>query len=358
VGATKYYGGWNRAVRKLEKHPMGFELDESDYDASLFQRALWHQADTRFRYLRPEFQTLENMWRMHNLYLDVIHSIMVTPLGDVIVKDTGNPSGQGNTIVDNTMILYHLLAYAYIVQWKKEHSADGPRYAELLSLLDKNKCDNDDSIDEVDIEREMEIIVARDCTYGNFSDLIEMLLNGDDNTFSVSERIIKWYNARNIANIWSGIGVTTKTPCWEPRPIHQLSFLSQSTRYDERLQVYLPVPEHERIMDSLLHANEHPTGDVRWTLLRAYALRIESWGCLKTREALWDFINYVWRMYGDKLNGVVSVPKTGESMTYLAIANIMMSDKELSKLYCGLESDPSVRGLNRSDLEQIFLHAL
>jgi hypothetical protein len=195
------------------------------------------------------------------------------------------------------------------------------------------------------------LFLGRSCTYKHFCEWVEMLLNGDDNTFSVSEKIIKWYCARNIANIWSGIGVTTKTPSWEPRPICELSFLSQSTRYDEKLQVYLPVPEHERIMDSLLHANEHPTGDVRWTLLRAYALRIESWGCLKTREALWDFINYVWRMYGDKLNGNVSIPKTGDIMTYTEIANIMMSDKELSKLYCGLESDPSRSGVNRSDLE-------
>jgi hypothetical protein len=203
----------------------------------------------------------------------------------------------------------------------------------------------------------MDLLKGNTCTYAHFNDWVEMLLNGDDNTFSVIEKIINWFNASAIAEVWTGIGITTKTPCWEPRPIHELSFLSQSTRYDEELEMYLPVPEHERIMDSLLHANNHPSGDVRWTLLRAYALRIESWGCLKTREVIWDFINYIWRMHSDKMHGSVTIPKTGELMTYAEIANIMMSDKELAKQYSGLESDPSALRVNRSDLEEIFIHA-
>lgn len=346
VGATKYYGGWNRLVNRLKRHRLGFELDESDYDASVFRAALWGQCDLRYRFLRTDHQTPENMMRLHNLYYDIIHSIMVTPLGDVIVKDTGNPSGQGNTIVDNTMILYRLLAYAYYLLWKKQHPNDQSRLKELQRKLEQNELDDDESIDEVSIEEELTSIKKRALSYAHFVRDVEMALNGDDNTFSVSDEIIGWFNARAIAEIWTGIGVTTKSPNWEPIPVEQLNFLSHSTRFDEKMGLFLPVPEHERIMDSLLHANN--SADVRWSLLRAYALRIESWPNLKTREAIWSYINYIWVKCEHSLNGSVKCEKNGEMMSYQEIANILMSDRELEKLYGGfecLESSPGVRSL-------------
>jgi hypothetical protein len=336
VGATKFYGGWNRMIWRLKKHKLGFELDESDYDASIFRAALWGQCDMRYDFLAPEHQTPENMQRMHNLYYDIIHSIMVTPLGDVLVKDTGNPSGQGNTIVDNTMILYRLLAYAWILLWRKQHSGHYERIKEIEAKLMASATEDDPDYDEETLENELEYLRSSGLTYLRWTQLVELVLNGDDNTFSVDDSVIGWYNSRNIAAIWTSIGVTTKSPHWEPLPVEELNFLSHSTRYDESLGIYLPVPEHSRIMDSLLYANE--SNDVRWSLLRAYALRIESWGNLQTRDALWKYINYVWRTYEDELSGSVRVPTTGEMMSYGEIANLLMSDREIAKLYCGFES--------------------
>jgi len=358
VGATKYYGGWNRLINRLKRHKLGFELDESDYDASIFREALWGQCDLRFRMLRPDHQTPENMMRLHNLYYDIVHSIMVTPLGDVIVKDTGNPSGQGNTIVDNTMILYRLLCYAWIVLWKKQFSGDAERLKELQKQLIFNEVLNNPNVDEVSIEEEITLIKKRALSQFNFHANVEMVLNGDDNTFTCSDDVNGWFNARNVAEVWTNIGVTTKSPSWDPLPVEQLNFLSHSTRYDEGMGLYLPVPEHERIMDSLLHASNNP--DVRWSLLRAYALRIESWPNLKTREAIWSYINYIWTKHADWLSGSVMMIKTGEWMTYTEIANILMSDKELEKLYGGYEcseSSPGVRSFSELERVQKFVDA-
>jgi len=358
VGATKYYGGWNRMICRLLKHQFGFELDESDFDASIFREALWGQCDLRFRMLRQDHQTPENMMRLHNLYYDIIHSIMVTPLGDVIVKDTGNPSGQGNTIVDNTMILYRLLCYAWILLWKKQHSGDLTRKLALQKQLVDNEILNDPNLDEVSVEEEINLIKKRALSHFNFHANVEMVLNGDDNTFSVSQECIGWFNARNVAEIWTDIGVTTKSPSWDPLPVEKLNFLSQSTRYDERLGLYLPVPEYEKTMDSLLHANSNQ--DVRWSLLRAYALRIESWPNLKTREAIWSYINFIWVRHATQLGGSVMMPKGG-MMTYAEIANILMSDRELEKLYGGLEtseSSPGVRSFSELERVQIFANTI
>lgn len=335
VGATKFKGGWNKAIRKLLRFKRGFALDESDYDASLFREALWGQCVLRCGFLKQSARTPENVQAMHNLYYDIINSIMVSPLGDVIVKNTGNPSGQGNTIVDNTMILYRLLAYAFIVLWKEKFGDDEKRLSELERMLNGVT-----SYGDGDIENEYFELQDRKLDYDYFMKNVEMLLNGDDNTFSVSETIINWYNGRSIANIWTGIGVTTKSDDWEPRPVENLDFLSHTTRYDTECDMYFPIPEREKVLDSLLLGSK--STDVRWSYLRACALRIESWADNSPgglRETIQSYISYLETHCGRELTGVVQIPGSPEKMDWSAIEQVYMSDNELAALYCGYEAD-------------------
>jgi len=50
VGGTKYLSGWDGLYRRLNKHKNAFELDESEYDSSLFARAMFGQADIRWNF--------------------------------------------------------------------------------------------------------------------------------------------------------------------------------------------------------------------------------------------------------------------------------------------------------------------
>lgn len=336
VGATKFNGEWNNMIRKLQKFANGFELDMKDYDASMFRRALMEMAEVRFNYLAPEHRTEENRLRMFNLYDDVVNSIMVTPLGDVIVKDTGNPSGQGNTIVDNTMILYRLFCYAFIMLWRKKFAGDAVRIEQIRDVL-TSVYSSDSDVDEEALEDELRLLSSRRLSQAYMHANVLAMLNGDDNSFTCSDGVVSWFNATTVKEELALIGVTVKTPCETPRPAEQLGFLSQQSILDPISNKYLPIPEHERIMDSLELASE--STDIRWSLLRAYALRIESWACVKTRALVWSYIQFVWKTYPHLLTGATVVPKTGVPMSYEDISQTLMTDADLRRLYTGLECE-------------------
>jgi hypothetical protein len=205
----------------------------------------------------------------------------------------------------------------------------------LRDLYDRlGRLDTD--IDEEALQDEIELLSARQLSQKYLHDNVEMFLNGDDNSFTCSDAVLPWFNAKVVKDELAKIGVTVKTPDENPRPAEQLGFLSQTTIYDQQSGKYLPIPEHERIMDSLELGSE--SADIRWSLLRAYALRIESWACPQTRAMIWSYIQYVWKTYPHLLSGVVIVPKTGLPMKYEDVAATLMTDADCRRLYTGEES--------------------
>jgi len=301
VGGTKFLQGWDRLIRRLGRFdttftvPNAFELDESDYDSSLFARALWEQAEIRWSFLRVEDRTPANRMRLHNLYYEIVNSIMVMDAGEVIMKDTGNPSGSANTIVDNTMILFRLFAYAWIILCKE---------------------------------------IGRDTSYVDFMESVEAALNGDDNSYSCSKEAAEFFTPANIARVWSAIGITTKTPCEQPRVVPDLAFLSQSTRWDEDLSLFVPVPDTQKVLSSLLWGSD--LNDVRWHYLRACALRIDSFMNLECRKVIDEYISWLRAEYHDSLVG--DVIRDNEKISMKQIFGVWKSDEWISALYSGREA--------------------
>lgn len=339
VGMSKYYGAWHALIMRLLSKGIkrGWALDETDYDASFFRRELWEQMKFRYKCLEEIHQTEENWNRLVHLYFDIIYSIMVTPQGDVIVKDTGNPSGQNCTIVDNTIGLYRKFMYAFFEIHNMNFAGDENRYMELWDQLERfDAIDSPQHSEEIDrIEKEMEAIEDRRATPANFDRHVNLAMCGDDNSYGVAESWIGWFTGRAVADVWTSIGVTTKSDTWDPRAITDLDFLSHNTEWFPEYQRYLPVPEFEKTMDSLKFASD--LKDVRWSLLRAFALRMESWPNRKARAYIWDYISWVWKNHEKQLTGSV-VLKNGAVIPYTDILNVFMSDEELAALYCGFES--------------------
>lgn len=294
VGDTKFFRGWDRLHGRLNRLPHAFELDESDYDASLFARALFGQRDIRWSMYAPEFQTEENWARLTSLYKAIVHAVIILENGEIIRKHTGNPSGSVNTIVDNTMILFRLFSYAWIRICKK---------------------------------------IGREFSYQDFMRNVEAALNGDDNTYTVSDEALVFFTPAAIMEIWSGIGVTTKTPCMEPRKVEEVRFLSQGFFFNKRLGIYLPTPETAKVMCSLMYGSS--VDDVRWHYLRACALRIDSWGNEELRAILTGYINYLNLTYRDQMVGVCKDIPMSE------IRGVWKSDAALEAMYSGLEDDCS-----------------
>jgi len=102
----------------------------------------------------------------------------------------------------------------------------------------------------------------------------------------------------------------------------------------------MPIPDKSRIMDSLELGSK--SADVRWSYMRACALRIESWADNSVgglREMLQDYIEYLHKYHGSQLTGLVKIPGSKETMSWEAIQSTYFDDMTLATLYCGFESE-------------------
>lgn len=296
VGTTKFLQGWDVLYHRLNRLPNAFELDESEYDSSLFMRAMYGQLAIRWEFLAEEFRTPENFRRMQGVYDAIVHSVIVLENGELVQKHTGNPSGSSNTIVDNTMILFRLFAYAWIKCCQK---------------------------------------VGRELSYLDFMKHVEAALNGDDNTFTTSDEVVAWFNPSTIAPIWSEIGVITKTPDEKPRKLSDVHFLSQGFDYDSKLDLWMPVPETGRVLSSLYAGSN--VDDVRWHYLRACALRLDSYGNRECREVLRGYLEFLNNNYSDRLVGDVKSANGETLLSMEQIRNVWKSDAYIEALYSGRE---------------------
>lgn len=296
VGTSKFFRGFHRLVNRLQKHKKCYAMDETDYDASLFADLLWRVMLIRWECYRVEDKTPENWGILIYLYESIIHSWVILENGEVIWKHTGNPSGSANTIVDNTLALYIILAYAWILITR------GTKW----------------------------------CTYHEYHDNVEGVLNGDDNNFSVSDLCNKYFNPDNILGVWRTIGVTATPEFHEPKLVHELTFLSQT--FTNFGGVWLPSPETVKVLCSILWGA--PRDDVRWHMLRACALRMDSWANIELRDMISAYIQFLWDNYSENLVG------SFDGISMKDVEGVWKSDHYLFLLYTGYEGVESVKDLS------------
>lgn len=297
VGFSPWKGGWNELFLKLQKHRNGFALDESQYDSSLRAYLMWAVAEFRWWMLRDEDRTPENKVRLQVYYRNLINTLIVTSDGVFVLKQGGNPSGSVNTIVDNTLILFILLAYGWI----------------MLS------------------PRSMR-------SYEAFEAELALALCGDDNTWTVSDEAVKFFNARTLIKEWDRIGVITTTDCLDPRPLEELDFLSAFTVFVDGVAV--PLYNRSKLLTSLLYSRS--PGDPSYTLVRAAALLRVGWADVQLRGYLRELISWLVATYGLVLR---------ESPEWKAALSQVPTELELRKFYLGLEGvefPMSSQGQNRS----------
>jgi hypothetical protein len=281
VGMSPYNSNWDRLYRKLNIFKNGYALDESEYDSSLRAYLMWSCALLRWKMLRADQQTQANLRRLKTYYRNLVNSLIVTAEGVLVFKTTGNPSGSVNTINDNTLILYALLAYGWIML-----SEDIPSYAE-------------------------------------FEDNTSKVLVGDDNTWTVSDWAHEFFNARSVIAIWNKIGITTTTDSLEPRPAQELDFLSAHTIFYKNQAV--PVYDREKLMTSLLYAPvQHHTPAV--TLTRAGALLTVGWTDAQFRKFCREFIE--WLMF--KYDSICA-----NDQDWIIAKTGILTDARLSHLFLG-----------------------
>lgn len=282
VGMSPLKGSWDDLYRKLNVFKAGFALDESQYDSSLRPYMMWGCARLRWNMLREQDQTLDNYRRILVYYRNLVHTVIASPDGVLVMKQTGNPSGSVNTISDNTLILYTLLAYAWITVAPKE----------LQTLQD------------------FEFNTAK-------------ALVGDDNTWTVSDDALPYYNAVSVIDVWKSIGVTTTTDSLEPRPAKELDFLSAHTVFLKGKAV--PLYSRVKLMTSLLYApRAHLTPAI--TLERVAAMLSIGWTDLPFRYFCRNVIEWLLYKYDQVMR---------DDPRWILAKCQIQTDQEYEKLFLG-----------------------
>ncbi len=281
VGMSPYGGNWDQLFRKLAAFRKGFALDESQYDSSLRAYLMWGCGRLRWNMLASEFRTPANWRRIRTFYRNLVNTVIITPTGVLVMKTTGNPSGSPNTINDNTLILYVLMAYAWIM------------------------CNPNQT------------------SYEEFEDNTAKVLVGDDNTWTVSDWAFEFYNARTVIEQWSTIGVTTTTDSLDPRLPEELDFLSAKTVFMQGQAV--PVYDRKKLLTSLLYApKEHMTPAT--TLSRTGALLTVGWTDIPFRKFCRDLIDWLLERYDKTLK---------DDQVWILAKCVILSDDRLFKLFMG-----------------------
>lgn len=283
VGMSPLKGNWDKLYRKLNIFRNGYALDESEYDSSLRAYMMWGCARLRWQQYRPEDQTDDNLKRLKVYYRNLVNSLVITPEGVIVMKLGGNPSGSVNTINDNTLILYTLLSYAWIMLYDEDEE---PSYAEFELNTSK-------------------------------------ILVGDDNTWTVSDWAHRFYNGKTVIDVWKDIGVVTTTDSLEPRPAQELDFLSAKTIFYKGMAI--PIYDRTKLMTSLLYS-ETCSQSPAYTLLRAAALLQNGWTDHQFRRFCRDFISWLLDHFDEICHNDVD---------WIQAKSAILTDERLESLFTG-----------------------
>lgn len=118
IGYTFQYGGFTHLMRCLSQNPHFVEGDAEKYDRSLLEFVvLFFIIPLRLYLYRagPELSKQQYEVVLRFVYHDVMHTVVVLPNGQIIVKHGGMPSGYYLTGDDNSLSHYavKLSMYAY-----------------------------------------------------------------------------------------------------------------------------------------------------------------------------------------------------------------------------------------------------
>jgi hypothetical protein len=114
-GIDKFHRGFHFKFSKL-KDDFCFGFDGKRFDTTMSSYFMLLLYGFRAQCLRLDGPEFDRFW---NLTRDTIHSIIVSRNGDLVVKTQGNPSGQFNTAIDNTIYSLTIL-YACLLWIRKD----------------------------------------------------------------------------------------------------------------------------------------------------------------------------------------------------------------------------------------------
>jgi hypothetical protein len=224
-----------------------------------------------------------------------VFSLIVGWLGDLFAKRQGQPSGQLNTLADNTLIhLSYWFYYWCAVVVKK-----------LPDLYP---------------------------TWASFREHVCLIVQGDDSIWSYSDYVKEWFLPPVVAKYFAEFGVTLKVTHTTPQELKDLEFCSTAFLYFKGS--FFPVLKRNKMMATICYIkNEYVLADnPRVFLRRMMALRIEVFWDRKLFEFVEDVIDYVLQRYKQRL---LSKPTMimGDDQTFDQIMDLRVSRFHIHKMY-------------------------
>jgi hypothetical protein len=278
VGVSKFNGGFNNIFSHLSTFKTGNGLDGTNFDGSIFTDMFWEIAQFRYECLSSNDQR-EYGYMLCNVYDSIIQSIMILADGLCVQKLFGNPSGSFNTIVDNTLSSFMIFAYLWI----------------RLGF-----------------------------DWSHFNSDVRLALVGDDNTFTVSDRILEYINSNftRCLSIIHELGFTFTASNPQLVPLAQLDFLSHTVFRE--CGMWLPLANINKLWCSACYAPRRPS-DFGFRMLRLCALRVEGYYNTEFRVIVSNFIQQ-------------SMPRLVRSRFRRLVLASFLPDSIIVSLYRGDES--------------------
>lgn len=251
LGLQLGFGHWDEHVNRHRRFggigkKCTLSLDGVKFDSTHHGRSFSNIRRFRYRCLRPEFRTLENYHRMRNIYEQNQKSPLVGLRGDVWDRSSANPSGQFCTTPDN---IYKM-------------------YMDLFTIW----C----------------LVCPADlANWESFTTHVLLSINGDDVWVTVVESAQHFFNAEAIARCGERLGTKYEFENnGEFRDASECTFLGHRSikldipGYDYTM--WVPTPDCNKMRSSMLMYNE--LGTIAGTIIRACALRMETWACTDCRH--------------------------------------------------------------------------
>lgn len=291
VGGSFFSGAWHKLFTRLEKHPNAFEMDVSSWDATLSKEMIESFGEVMWSFVHIQHKNNVNHTRFRNLFKEIWQTLVLCPDGSLFLKNQGNPSGSFLTIVTNTMIHYMLFAYAWVV----------------LNPKGESTC------------------------YEDFDNAVSLALCGDDSLGTVDDVSFPWFNTKTIANVWKTLGIQVKDSAVGEGPLVERHFLSQRTRLVSGR--YLPFPDYEKAVSTMIWKTKAHLG-IRWSYLKACAMRIYTFNDLETNKLFAAYINFLEN--DPKLSKMLKAPPTGQDLTWDIVRGVYKTDRQIQWMYMPL----------------------
>lgn len=287
LGGSKFRRGFDFVFRRLNRHPNAYELDESAYDSTIPPIFLFSMLFFRYHCLNSVYRTKKTWDTLCWIYNSLIRSYVVMDDGFIFMKEIGIPSGVFTTSTDGTIVLFQLLCYAW------------------LKLAPPSLR-----------------------TFKAFRKHCEMIINGDDNNWTVSNYCHSFFNVTTVSKIWCSIGINAKFDFVMSRSIFDTVFLSNRvcamTRYGQT--VYVPYPDREKLMCTMYFTKTRNTRiftNITFSYIKACSLYIEAFYNLSFRPIISGFIEFLERNYYDEI--------------HFNAFSCHFSEMEIENLYLGLQ---------------------